>query len=171
MTITKAARNRYLGLSVKAFAFPLLIIVAILHIIIIVLIIDVNRSSTMLSELMKRSGEYQIDATSMQGTNTVLSETSANYIQRAGITPNDINVQPLSTYAKELDADTRSFRILEKFRTYDVSEEVLSNFEQAAELCDQMTEVQLHAISLVRSVYPFPDIYPALKKNTHCRAY
>ncbi|MBQ7445684.1 MAG: bifunctional diguanylate cyclase/phosphodiesterase [Clostridia bacterium] len=163
MTITKAARNRHLGLSVKAFAFPLLIIVAILHIIIIVLIIDVNRSSTMLSELMKRSGEYQIDATSMQGTNTVLSETSANYIQRAGITPNDINVQPLSTYAKELDADTRSFRLLEKFRTYDVSEEVLSNFEQAAELCDQMTEVQLHAISLVRSVYPFPDIYPALK--------
>ncbi|MBO4419538.1 MAG: GGDEF domain-containing protein [Oscillospiraceae bacterium] len=151
------------GIPVNIFAFPLLIVVAILHIFVILLIVNVNRSSSMLSELMKQSGSYQLDATSLQGSANVLSETSGTYVQLVGNVDSEVVVDPLLTYAREWDADRRSPKVLERFRNYDVSREVLSCIEKASALSDEMVETQIHAISLINSVYPFPDSAPELK--------
>ena len=148
------------GIPVNIFAFPLLIVVAALHLIIIFLIADVNRSSSRLSDLMKQSGSYQLDATSLQGNNTVLSETSGTFVQLAGSAPAEVIADPLVTYARELGSNDRGARVLARFRGYNVSKDVLAYVERAAALSDRMVEVQLHAISLVDSVNPLPASIP-----------
>lgn len=150
------------GISVNLFAFPLLVITIIIHIVIIGLIIDINNTSNQLSNLMQRSGTYKIDATSMQASNTVLSETCSNYVQSADA-EHSPNIGPLMTFTVEIDSDHRSPKVLERFRNYDVSEEVLFCIEQASNYSEQMLNIQLHAISLISSVYPFPPM-PELEK-------
>lgn len=48
--------------------------------------------------------------------------------------------------------------MLERFRNYKVSREVLSYVEKATECSEQMIAVQIHAVSLMKSVYPLPPI-------------
>ncbi len=145
------------GISVNLFAFPLLVIMIIFHIVIVGLIIDINNTSNQLSDLMNRSGVYKIDATSMQASNTVLSETCSNYIQSADA-EHSPNVGPLMTYAREINSNRRSPKVLERFRGYDVSDEVLSCIENASNYSEQIFNIQLHAISVMSSVYPLPTM-------------
>ena len=152
------------GISVNLFTFPLLIITIIVHIVIIGLIIDINNTSNQLSDLMKRSGEYSIDATSMQASNTVLSETSNTFVQSANATTQNANYGPLVQYAIEINSDRRSPQVLARFQNYDVSEEVLTCIENASFYSEQIFSVQLHAISLVASVCPVP-VMPAQLAN------
>ena len=100
------------------FAFPVLVVVAIFHIIIVILIINANRSNATLSDLMKKSGSYQLDALSLQGSNSVMSETCGSYIQRAGNMDASVIAAPLATYASELNSDGRASKVLERFRGY-----------------------------------------------------
>ena len=150
------------GVSVNKFAIPLLIVVVVLHVVVVTLIIDVNSSSNALSDLMKRSGNYQLDAVSLLTSNTVMSEACGNYLRRAGSGDPETDAQPLKTYAREFDADGRGSKVLERFLGYDVSGDVLLYIEAAAESSDRMAEMQILAVSLVQSVYPFPDSMPEL---------
>ena len=153
-----SAKKSYGGIPVNRFAFTLLVVITVLHIIIIMLIIDVNRSSTQLSDLMQRSGNYQIEATSIMEGNTALSETCANYIQMPVVGDGSANVGPLNAYAEQLKEKNNASKVLERFRTYNVSDEVLSCIEEATRCSQQMFEMQNHAISLMKSVYPIPPI-------------
>ena len=69
------------GVPVNRFTIPLFAVVAVLHILIVLLIMDVNQSSTRLSDLMQRSGRYQIEATGLQANSSALFETSNGYIR------------------------------------------------------------------------------------------
>ena len=146
------------GISAKSFVFPLWVVMFILLSGVVSLIIDVNNSSNELFDLMERSGTYQLDATNMQASNTILSETGSNYVQVPVDASGAVNVGPLLTYAKEISSDRRAPKVLERFHTYDVSPEVLSYIEKAAELSEQMLDTNLHAISLMASVHPLPPI-------------
>ncbi|MBP5651635.1 MAG: GGDEF domain-containing protein [Clostridia bacterium] len=147
--------------SIKAFTIPVVIIVAIIHISIILLIININHSSNNLYHLMDQSGEYQIDATSMQASNTVLSETSTNYLQVPVNGDSSANIGPLMAYINELSSDRRSPKVAERFKTYNVSYEIRSCIDKASEYSEQMMNIQVHAIGVMASVYPLPTI-PAL---------
>ena len=155
-------KNNHGGIPTNLFAFPLLIFVVIMHLIIIYIIIDTNHSSDELSLTMQRTSEYQIDATSMQSTNTIMSETCSTYIQ----TPIDINGNSnfgsLLAYSEQVNADGRAPKVVERFKQYDVSNEVFICIKNAATASDQLVNIQIHAISLMSSVYPLPDI-PELK--------
>ena len=151
------------GISAKLFVFPLWIIMAVLLSCIILLIIDVNRSSNDLFDLMERSGLYRLDVTNMQASNTIMSETGRTYILSPLDKNGSVNVGPLLTYANEVDSNRRAPRILERFKTYEVSGEVLSYVERAAELSEEMLDINRHAISLMASIYPLPPI-PELSK-------
>ena len=70
---------------------------------------------------MERSGAYQIDATSMQASNTILSETCNNYLQMPVLPNDDANIGPLMTFVAELDSDRRSPKVADRFGEYDVS--------------------------------------------------
>ena len=68
-------------------------------------------------------------------------------------------------YAAELPADRRGDAVLERFRGYEVSPEAFAALEEAAGCANAMIEAQLHAIALMNSVYPVPEI-PALADLT-----
>lgn len=153
------------GISAKAFVFPLWAVMTVLLASIVFLIIDVNKTSNQLFDLMERSGAYQLDAISMQASNTVMSETFGSYIQAPLNKDGEPNVGLLLTYAKELDADRSASSVLERFKQYKVSDEVFSYIENAAKLSDEISAVQMHAISLMSSVYKLPPI-PELSKVT-----
>ena len=151
MKENEKTKKRTGGISANLFAFPLLIVIAVLHIVLVIMIIDVNHSSSELSALMERSGDYQIDATNIQKANTTMSETSSAYIQSP-----TVNYGSLSAYANALYSDNYATKVSERFREYDVSKEVRDAVEKAADNSEKMTETQLHAISLVASVYELP---------------
>ena len=155
-------QKKHSGFSVKAFTIPLLLLVVFLHISLVLIVIDINHSSNRLFDLMERSGNYQIDATSMQASNTVMSETCSNYIQMPLNGDNSANVGPLITYVNELNSDRRSPKVAARFRNYDVSYEVMFCVEKASEYSEQIKDIQLHAIAVMSSVYPLPAI-PALE--------
>lgn len=150
--------NKYYngGISSNLFAFLLLGITIIMHIIIVLLVINVNRASNELFALMERSGVYQLDATNMQASNTVMSETCSSYIQTPLDKDGSPNVGPLFTYAKEISAERRAPKVVERFKDYEVSDDIRSYIEKAAELSQQAMDAQLHSISLMASVYPLP---------------
>lgn len=158
MEKTASSKLRLGGIPASMFAFPALIIVIILHIVLVVLMADVNKTSNTLSELMQSSGAYQLDATSIQARNTAMSETSRSFIQMPLAEDGTVNAGPLLTYVEQLDADSRGPKVVERFKSYNVSYEVLSYVERASELTETMTEVQLHAIALMSSVYPLPPL-------------
>ena len=152
----KVSKRRFGGISAKTLAIPILLIVAILHVSIVLLIIDINHSSNDLSNLMERAGAYEIDATSMMASNTVLAETSNNFLQMPVLPDESVNVGPLMAYVAELDSDRRSPKVAERFREYDVGYAIRSYVERASELSEEMVEIQCHAIAVMASVYPLP---------------
>lgn len=156
------SKNKVGGVSAKILAIPVLFIVSVLLVCIVFHIIDVNRSNNNLFNLMQQSGDYQIDATSMMASNTVMSETCNTYLQKPLDEHSESNFGSLMTYVQELTADRRAAKVAERFRGYDVSVDVLLCVERAAEFSEQMNNIQMHAVAVVASVYPLPDI-PALE--------
>ena len=158
MKDNKPSKYRRGGISANLFALPLVVVISIIHIGLIMVIVDVNNASNELSTLMEASGNYQLDATTLIATNTVLSETSNAYIQMPVLPNGEANKGPLITYAAELDAEGRGPKVIKRFKEYGVSNEVLKYIEDASEYSEKMIDTQLHAMSLVCSVYPFPDL-------------
>ena len=151
-------KKRKGGIPVNRVALSILAVIAVLHLIIIMLIIDVNRSSSQLSDLMQRSGNYRIEATKIMESTMVLSETCSNYIQMPLTGDGSANVGALIAYAEQLREEDNAPQMLERFRTYHVSDEVLASVEEAAEYAERMFDIQNHAIALMRSVYPTPEL-------------
>ena len=107
---------------------------------------------------MRNTGQYQQDATNLQAHTSVLSETATSYAQRPTLEDGSPNPSPLMTYAEEYVRDERSgAAVAGRFDSYDVSDEVRGYIRAAAEASERMVEMQLHAISLIDSVYPLPD--------------
>lgn len=157
MKKAEPSERRLGGISANAFAFPLLIIVIIIHVALVAAVIDVNRSSNELSELMQHSGAYQLDATSLQSNNTVMSETCSNFMQQPVLPDGTTNSGPLETFAGEINSESRGPKVVARFREYDVSDEVRDYVEKASEISETMFVTQIHAISLMNSVYPLPE--------------
>ena len=144
------------GVPANRLVIPLIVVLMVLHFFIIVLIIEVNRSDDRLTELTVNAGVYQQTATNLQAGSSVLSETASSYVQMPVTQDGSANVGPLTAYAQELGQNRRGSDVVELFRDYDVSNEARTYIEDAAEESDQMMEIQLHAIALLRSVYPAP---------------
>ena len=125
------------GIPAKKIVIPIILVLTFLHISIIATIMMVNKTSSELSSIMQKSGEYVSDATSLLAGSSLLSETSSNFI-----------LMPVAA------------QVAERFKSYDVSPEVKEAISQAAESAEFMMESQLKAISLMSAVYPYPDIMP-----------
>ncbi len=148
------------GLSANRVIIPIIVALAILHIIIIGLIVSINSASLSLSRTMQDSGTYIEDATSVLAGSSVLSETCINFILMPLNGNGDVNVNPLVAYANELNTDRRGSQVLEKFGGYRVSQAALDDLTLAAGCADSMVDAQLHALALVTAVYPFPNVTP-----------
>ena len=155
-----AAQARDNGISANALVMPIIVVISTLHILIIVVILMINSASSNLSAITRNVGIYTQDATSLLAGSSLLSETSSNYILMPLTEAGEVNVSPLQAYAAELEVDRRGDQVLGRFQGYQVTEEELSYIEDAAKSANYMLDTQLHAISLIFSVYPYPDIPP-----------
>lgn len=153
------------GITINVLLISLSMILGVLIIAISFLTKNVNETTSSLAELMQESNEYQQAATKLQAGTSVLSETLSGFVQmpviQKGPDAGTLNVGPLLAYAQELNVDRRPATIRAQFRTFGVSDEILSYIDTAAEYSQQMLDLQTHAISLIVSVYPLPD-NPAL---------
>ena len=153
-------QNNVGGVSANTFMIPILAVIAVIHVIIVALILMTNATGAELSKTMRNSGEYINDATSLLAGSSLMSETSSNFVLMPVTKTGAINYEPLVAYANELSVPRRGQQVLERFRNYEVSETTLSHLSTAAADADKMMQAQLHAISLVRAVYPLPAIAP-----------
>lgn len=156
----KRPDNRVSGVSANALTMPIVVILAILHVVIIAVIVMINTSSSNLSLIMSNVGQFTQEATSLLAGSSLLSETSSNYVLMPLTEGGEVNVSPLQAYAAELGQPRRGDDIVALFRTHKINPEEMELLENAAESANYMLEAQLHAISLVSSVYPLPEIKP-----------
>jgi hypothetical protein len=156
----KRPYNRVGGVSANALTMPIVVILSILHVTIIAVIVMINTSSSNLSIINSNAGRYTQEATSLLAGSSLLSETSSNYVLMPLTEAGEPNVAPLQAYASELSQPRRGDDILALFRSHKINQEELELLENAAESANYMLEAQLHAISLVSSVYPLPQIKP-----------
>ena len=156
----KEEKNRVGGISANRLVIPVVVILAVLHLMILSVIFMINTSSSRLSRFTQDAGRNTEEATSVLAGSSLLSETSSHFILMPLNETGEINVAPLQAYALELSQPRRGSQVLEKFRTYDVGEEELALIEEAANSADFMLEAQIHALSLMRDVYPLPEIPP-----------
>ncbi len=155
-----AVKKRVGGLSANALVLPIVVTLAIMHAAIISVIFMINQSSANLSMIMKNVGVYTQDATSLLAGSSLLSETTNTYVLMPVNESGEANVGPLMAYANELGQDHRGPAVVARFEEYDVPQEARDLIAEAAESAGSMLEAQLHAIELVRSVYPLPDMAP-----------
>ena len=152
-------KNKTAGsVSVNTLVPPIIILVSVLHVVIIVSIMMINSPSTQLSTIMQDSAEYMNDATSLLACSSLMSETSTNFVLMPMTETGEINVYPLAAYSNELKIPRRGNQVMERFQGYDVSEEALSLLSTAADSATKMMDAQLHALALVNTVHPLPDI-------------
>ena len=147
------------SVSINVVTVSVCIALAILHVLIIIVILMINNSSSSLSEIMDRSSKRLETVTSLQAGSSLLSETSSSYVLIPLTEDGSVNVAPLMGYAAEMDRPRRGPQVLQQLRDYGVTDEaVLDSVGIAAENSEAMLENQLHAIALMRSVYPLPDL-------------
>lgn len=156
----KWSHNRVGGVSANALTMPIVVILSILHVMIIAVIVMINTNSTNLSIITSNASQYTQEATSLLAGSSLLSETSSNYVLMPLTEAGEVNVSPLQAYANELSIPRRGEDILDKFRGHKINPKELELLETAAESANYMLEAQLHAISLVNSVHPIPQIKP-----------
>ena len=147
------------GIAANSLMRPIIVVLAILHIVIFALIVQINATSAKLSAVSRTAGERIEEATSVLAGASLLSETSTNFIMVPVHEHGEINVAPLAVFATELARPHRGNQVLERFRNYDVSPEALARLKDAAGNAEKLKDAQLHALALINSVYPFPNVY------------
>lgn len=148
------------GIAANSLMRPIIIILAVLHIAIIGLIMQINATSAELSETMKTAGQQIEEATSVLAGASLLSETSTNFILMPVTEHGEINVAPLVAFATEIQRPRRGNQVLERFRNYDVSPDAIQRLTASAGNAELLKDAQLHALALINSVYPLPKVYP-----------
>ena len=148
------------GIAANSLMRPIIIVLALLHVAIIGLIMQINATSAELSETMKTAGQQIEEATSVLAGASLLSETSTNFILMPVTEHGEINVAPLVAFATEIQRPRRGNQVLERFRNYDVSPDAIQRLTAAAGNAELLKDAQLHALALINSVYPLPKVYP-----------
>ena len=145
------------GHSANAVMLPIIAVLAALHLSIVILIFSMNTTSMQLSRQMQQAGHHAEVATSLLAGSSLMSESCSHFVLMPLTEEGEVNTFPLIAYANELGVDRRGDQVVEKFRAFPVSEEAFRRISDAAQSANYLMENQLHAISLVGSVYPIPD--------------
>lgn len=153
-------KNRSKVISILVIIWPLIAVIAALHIVVIFLIISINDNSGILSSTMQNSSVYVSDASALMARTSMLGETSSNYILMPETDEGEVNFGPLTAYAQEMKNSISGADMEEQFQKYNVSDEVKARIAVAGECSDEMVLMEKHAIALVNDVYPLPEIPP-----------
>ena len=152
------ARDRVGGVYANRLVIPVVLLLSVLHIMIISAIVMISQTSANLSTITRNAGIYTQEATSLLAGSSLLSETASNYVLMPSDESGAVNISPLIIYANELAQPRRGADVLAKFRAYGFGDDVMALIEAAAGNADFMLQNQLHAISLMRTMYPLPEM-------------
>lgn len=158
----KTEKSEIGGFTANTLIAPLAAILGVLIVIITILTMSVNWTSSDLADLMETSAENQRIATELQAGSSTLSETASNFAQMPLVGPpghEQTNVGPLQAYATELQDknDRRGPEIAAVFREQGVKDDIQKPIDAASGYAEQMRRVQEHTIALILSVYPTVD--------------
>lgn len=157
-TITIKKGKEIGGIPARAVTIPALIITLLIAISIFVIITMANKAGDETIAYMNEANTYRLDALDMISGVSVCSETCNNYIQTPeNTTTHQSNYGPLLTYIPELSSDRTPEKTLQRFRTYGVSSDSLLLVADAVDKAKEMRRVQIHAISVMNSVYPLTN--------------
>ena len=140
----------------NAVVIPIMVLLTLFYAVIIALVYAENRSTNELSQMLEDSAAYRQEINDMQAGMSLMSETMTSFVLQP-VVNDSLNVGPIMQYAIELPSQRRGTQIIARFRAYNVSDTVLDYLEIAAVECDNLIEMELHAFSLVVSVYPLPE--------------
>ena len=146
------------GIRTRAIIFPIAILLAFIHFTVIVMVILGNKHSAAINTILKDYGQYSAEASTFTGGTMQLSETAGIYVMTPVRETGELNYGPIISYANEYAKENRGKDILAKFETYDVGADIIEDISIAAASSEVMIDAQLHAIALMRTVYPLPDI-------------
>jgi len=157
--MTDKMKQNARSVSANALVMPIVVVLAVLHIIIIMLILAINNTSSNLSTIMQNQGRYTQEATSLLAGSSLLSETATNFVLMPTTETGESNFQPLMAYAEEIATpEHRGDAVLARFQGYDIPEEAYAQLETAAACANDILDCQLHALALSRSAHPTPPI-------------
>ena len=145
------------GIKANQLMVPFLIILIALYVLVTLMYINISNASSGLSTIMQKSGIYDEEASSLLEGSSTLCDTSTTFILKPIKENGELNIEPLELYAVELANPRRGNQVVAKFRTYGVSEIDLYVVEEAAKSADYLLECQLHALSLIDSIYQIPS--------------
>ncbi len=148
------------GVPANALIMPIAVLMLILHILIIILLFSINQSTSSLSRVNQESGKYRETATSLLAGSSLLCDTSVNFVVMPVTENGAVNVFPLTAYAEELKNPRRGKDIVEQFRGFNVTDDIMETMEDAAGSAEYLVDSQIHAITLLRTIYPIPDTDP-----------
>ena len=146
------------GIPATYLVIPMGVVLATLLVLIVLAFYKVNLANSNLTDMMQSKSLYQQEATRLQASSSVLSETAGSFVLLPLNEDGSINVGPLLTYVEELGSDRLGPQVAARFRDYQVSPEVQGYIDEAADYTEKMREVQIHAISLIQTVYPLPPV-------------
>lgn len=145
------------GARTKDIVIPLAITLILIHLVVITMIVLSTKHSVAINSTLTRYSEYTTEVNEFSNGTMVLSETSSAYI----MTPTRngaVNYGPMISYATEFTENHRGADIIKSFKNYDVGDEIKASLEVAASAANEMIMTQLHAVALMRDVYPLPSM-------------
>ena len=80
------------GITANAFVRPIIIILAILHIAIIGMILQINATTGFLASTMNKAGIYTAEANSLLAGTSLLSQTANNFVLEPVTATGELNV-------------------------------------------------------------------------------
>ena len=156
--MTEDRKQPVSGVPANKLLIPIVLVLAILHVIVILLSLRISAASSGLGEVKQNGGVYTQEATSLLAGSSVLSETSCNFVLLPVTESGEINVNSLYPFAQELLVDRRGPEVLARFMEHDVPEKAKEFLAVAAESAQNMLDAQLHAIALICTIYDVPQL-------------
>ena len=148
------------GIKANYLMVPFLVALIILHVLVMVMFMNISNSSKNLSMNMQKTGIYSEEASSLLAGSSTLCDTSTTFILKPIKEDGELNTTPLAAYAVEFATPRRGNQVVAKFRSYNLAEMDLYYIEEAAKSANYVLECQLHALSLIDSIYPIPSFSP-----------
>ena len=145
-----------IGVPSNRILIPAIIVLALLHFVIILVMLNISKANSTVSELLQKNNLYSQESSGFVGGSALLSETTLHYV----LTPEvdgKINYSPLLGAAGELKLNRRSADVIERFKQLGADGEALQYLIEAGRHADAMLEANLHAIALVNRFYRITD--------------
>ena len=143
----------------KTIILPAVVLIVIIMASMIVSVHTANNLNGKLAGALRDSTEYVEQISDFMAGVSLLNETSASFIVNPIDGEGNVIYGQLMPFATELSTGKRrADDVLEVFKDYDVSDETMQYLNDACVDARFFLETQLHAIALVTSVYPLPQI-------------